>query len=101
MIKWQPFATMPQQYETIRKYKENQNKVDKPVFDELALRDLNDVLAHKLFYDPPATIKYWEDGYYKTIECEINKFDSERNKLELIKDGEKVLLSMDCIVEIE
>lgn len=101
MIKWQPFATMPQQYEKIRHYKENQNKVDKPVFDELALRDLNDVLAHKLFYDPPATIKYWEDGYYKTIECEINKFDSERNKLELIKDGEKVLLSMDCIVEIE
>ncbi|WP_428342971.1 hypothetical protein [Mammaliicoccus sciuri] len=46
-------------------------------------------------------MKYWEDGYYKTIECEINKFDSELNKLEVLKNGEKVLLSMDCIVEIE
>ncbi|RIL46639.1 YolD-like family protein [Mammaliicoccus fleurettii] len=101
MIKWAPFATMPQQYETIDGFIEDQNKVDKPVFDELALRDLNDVLAQKLFYDPPALIKYWEDGYYKTIECEINKFDSERNKLEVLENGEKVRLSMDCIVEIE
>ncbi|MEB7723368.1 YolD-like family protein [Mammaliicoccus fleurettii] len=101
VIKWQPFATMPQQYETINGFIEDQNKVDKPIFDELALRDLNDVLAQKLFYDPPATIKYWEDGYYKTIECEINKFDSERNKLEVLDNGEKFLLSMDCIVEIE
>ena len=101
MIKWAPFATMPQQYETINGFIEDQNKVDKPIFDELALRDLNDVLAQKLFYDPPATIKYWENGYYKTIECEVNKFDSERNKLEVLENGEKVLLSMDCIVEIK
>ena len=101
MIKWAPFATMPQQYETINGFIEDQNKVDKPQFDELALRDLNDVLAQKLFYDPPATIKYWEDGYYKTIESEINKFDSERNKLEVLENGEKVRLNMDCIVEIE
>ncbi|MCP1286330.1 YolD-like family protein [Mammaliicoccus sciuri] len=101
MIKWQPFATMPQQYETIKGFIEDQSKVEKPSFDEQAKRDLNDVLAQKLFYDPPATIKYWEDGYYKTIECEINKFDSERNKLEVIKDNEKIRLNMNCIVEIE
>ncbi|WP_070373125.1 YolD-like family protein [Mammaliicoccus sciuri] len=100
MIKWQPFASVPQQYETINGFIEDQNKVAKPVFDELALRDLNDVLAQKLFYDPPATIKYWEDGYYKTIECDINKFDSEKNKLEVIKDNEKFKLAMDSIVEI-
>ncbi|PTE32576.1 hypothetical protein BUY94_10205 [Mammaliicoccus fleurettii] len=100
IIKWQPFATMPEQYDTIRQFKENQNKVDKPVFDEMALRDLNDVLSQKLFYDPLATIKYWDNGYYKTIECQINKFDSERNKLEVIKDDEKVKINMDCLVEI-
>lgn len=101
VIKWQPFATMPQQYETINGFIEDQNKVDKPIFDELALRDLNDVLAQKLFYDPPATIKYWDNGYFKTIECEINKFDSERNKLEVIKNNEKIKINMDCLIEIE
>lgn len=101
MIKWQPFATMPQQYETIKGFIEDQNKIDKPILDEQAKRDLNDVLARKLFYEPQAILKYWENGYYKSLECEINKFDSERNKLEVLKNGEKVLLSMDCIVEIE
>lgn len=101
IIKWQPFATMPQQYETIKGFIEDQNKIDKPILDEQAKRDLNDVLARKLFYEPQAILKYWENGYYKSLECEINKFDSERNKLEVLKNGEKVLLSMDCIVEIE
>lgn len=56
MIKWAPFASVPQQYETINQYIKDQSKTDKPVFDELALRDLNDVLAQKLFYESPATI---------------------------------------------
>ncbi|WP_239740345.1 YolD-like family protein [Mammaliicoccus sp. P-M59] len=101
MIKWQPFASVPQQYEIINQHIKNQDKVAKPILDDMALRELNNVLAEKLFYNPSATIKYWENGYYKRIECEINKFDSERNKLEVLENGEKMLLSMDCIVEIE
>lgn len=83
------------------KIKKTKTKVDKPELDEMALSDLNHVLAEKLFYNPTATIKYWENGYYKKIECEINKFNSERNKLEVLENDEKVMLSMDCIVEIE
>ncbi|PTI36098.1 hypothetical protein BU074_11690 [Mammaliicoccus vitulinus] len=101
MIKWAPFASVPQQYQIIEQYIKDQSKVNKPILDEQAKRDLNDVLARKLFYEPQAILKYWENGYYKSLECEINKFDSERNKLEILKNGEKVLLSMDCIVEIE
>ncbi|WP_323705952.1 YolD-like family protein [Mammaliicoccus sciuri] len=100
MIKWQPFASVPQQYEIINQHIENQNKVDKPKLDDMALRELNNVLAEKLYYNPSATIKYWENGYFKEIECDINKFDSEYNKLEVLKDDEKVKLKMDCIVEI-
>ncbi|MEX6218908.1 YolD-like family protein [Mammaliicoccus sciuri] len=101
MIKWAPFASVPQQYQIIEQYIKDQSKVNKPILDEQAKRDLNDVLARKLFYEPQVILKYWENGYYKSLECEINKFDSERNKLEVLKNGEKVLLSMDCIVEIE
>lgn len=101
MIKWQPFASVPQQYEIINQHINDQSKTDKPILDDMALRELNNVLAEKLYYNPSATIKYWENGYFKEIECEINKFDSERNKLEVLENGEKMLLSMDCIVEIE
>lgn len=100
MIKWQPFASVPQQYEIINQHIENQNKVDKPKLDDMALRELNNVLAEKLYYNPSATIKYWENGYFKEIECDINKFDSEVNKLEVLANGEKIKLKMDCIVEI-
>lgn len=102
MIKWQPFATMPQQYEIINQHIKNQDKIEKPVLDEMAKRDLNDTLVQKLFYDPSSIIKYWEDGYYKKIICEINKFDSERNTLQILnEDKEKINIKIDCIVEIE
>ncbi|KTT84770.1 YolD-like family protein [Mammaliicoccus sciuri] len=101
MIKWAPFATMPQQYEMIKQFIADQTKVEKPILEETALNDLNNVLAEKIFYNPQALIKYWEDGYFKEIACEINKFDSEHKKLEVIAEDKKVRLSMDCIVSIE
>lgn len=101
MIKWAPFATMPEQYEMIKQFIADQTKVEKPILEETALNDLNNVLAEKIFYNPQALIKYWEDGYFKEIACEINKFDSEHKKLEVIAEDKKVRLSMDCIVSIE
>ncbi|WP_425255721.1 YolD-like family protein [Mammaliicoccus sciuri] len=101
MIKWAPFATMPQQYEMIKQFIADQTKVEKPILEETALNDLNNVLAEKIFYNPQALIKYWENGYFKEIACEIHKFDSEHKKLEVITEDKKVRLSMDCIVSIE
>ncbi|QDR64284.1 YolD-like family protein [Mammaliicoccus sciuri] len=101
MIKWAPFATMPEQYEMIKQFIADQTKVEKPILEETALNDLNNVLAEKIFYNPQALIKYWEDGYFKEIACEIHKFDSEHKKLEVIVEDKKVRLSMDCIVSIE
>lgn len=101
MIKWQPFATMPEQYEIIRNHIEQQNKVDKPILDDMQLSDLNNVLIEKLFYNPFATIIFWENGYYKELECEINKVDSMRYALEVVKDDEKVKIKMNCVVNIK
>lgn len=102
MVKWAPMATIPKQYEMINQHIEEQNKVDKPELDEMALSDLNNVLVEKLFYNPTATIKYWKNGYYKKIECEINKFDSERRVLQVLNENnKKVDISIDCILEIE
>ena len=50
MIKWAPFATMPQQYEMIKQFIADQTKVEKPILEETALNDLNNVLAEKIFY---------------------------------------------------
>ncbi|WP_323713027.1 YolD-like family protein [Mammaliicoccus sciuri] len=102
MIKWQPFASVPQQYQIIEQHIKDQSKIDKPILDEQAKNELNDILAQKLFYEPRGIIKYWENGYFKEIECDINKFDSERNVLQVLNEQkEKMDISIDCIVGIE
>ncbi len=58
MIKWAPFATMPQQYEKINQHIRNQDKIEKPELSESPLADLNHVLLEKMFYNPISTIKY-------------------------------------------
>lgn len=34
MVKWQPFKTMPEQYERLEQYVEEQNKIDKPLLSD-------------------------------------------------------------------
>ncbi|GGI41844.1 YolD-like family protein [Mammaliicoccus stepanovicii] len=100
MIKWAPFATMPEQYEIIKNHIEQQNKVDKPTLDDMALSELNNVLAEKLFYNPHAYIIYWDNGYYQSITCTINKLDILKNVLEVKQGQDVVRLSLNTIINI-
>ncbi|WP_147640601.1 MULTISPECIES: YolD-like family protein [Mammaliicoccus] len=103
MVKWAPFATMPQQYEEINQHIRDQDKIEKPELSESALADLNHVLLEKMFYNPVSTIKYWHNGYIKYLKCEIHKFDKQLNMLHVINEENKqvMYLNMDCIMEIE
>ncbi|WP_436859909.1 YolD-like family protein [Mammaliicoccus lentus] len=103
MVKWAPFATMPQQYEEINQHIRDQDKIEKPELSESALADLNHVLLEKMFYNPVSTIKYWHNGYIKYLKCEIHKFDKQLNMLQVINEENKqvMYLDMDCIMEIE
>lgn len=44
MVKWEPFATLPKQYEMLNQFKQDQNKIDKPILSDDQLNDLNDTL---------------------------------------------------------
>ncbi|WP_198645506.1 YolD-like family protein [Staphylococcus ureilyticus] len=48
MVKWQPFKTMPEQYERLEQYMNDQNKIDKPTLRDHQLADLNDTLILKM-----------------------------------------------------
>nr|WP_315296548.1 YolD-like family protein [Mammaliicoccus lentus] len=103
MVKWQPMATTPKQYEMINQHTRDQDKIEKPELSESALDDLNHVLLEKMFYNPFSTIKYWHNGYMKKIKCEIHKFDKQLNILQVINEEDKqvMYLNMDCIMNIE
>lgn len=39
IVKWAPFATIPEQHEMLNKYKDNQNKIEKPILSDDQLND--------------------------------------------------------------
>ncbi len=47
MIKWAPFATLPEQFETIQQYIIDQNKSTRPVLSDDQLAELN-IWLHKV-----------------------------------------------------
>ena len=68
MVKWAPFATLPEQFETIHQYIIDQNKVDRPVLSDDQLSDLNFRLHQSLQLNQPVVVQYYDDGYFKSIE---------------------------------
>ncbi|WP_426443788.1 YolD-like family protein [Staphylococcus xylosus] len=73
MVKWQPFKTMPEQYERLEQYIKDQNKIDRPSLSDHQLNDLNDKLIFKMYNDPTIEIRYLVVGYIKTKEATFIK----------------------------
>lgn len=73
MFKWQPFKTMPEQYERLEQYIKDQNKIDRPSLSDHQLNDLNDKLIFKMYNDPTIEIRYLVVGYIKTKEATFIK----------------------------
>lgn len=65
-IKWQAFKTMPEQFESINQYIEDQNKVEKPKLTDEQLDMLDNVVQYKIYKNEQADIEYWKNGYYFT-----------------------------------
>ncbi|MGL4009490.1 YolD-like family protein [Staphylococcus nepalensis] len=101
MVKWQPFKTMPEQYERLEQYVEDQNKIDKPILSDDQLSELNDTLVFKMFHDPVITVSYYEDGYIKTKEGYIHKVDVHTQTLHLYEETGLSKVNLLDIVEIK
>ncbi|MEQ7790772.1 YolD-like family protein [Staphylococcus nepalensis] len=101
MVKWQAFKTLPEQYERLEQYIQDQNKIDKPILSDDQLSELNDTLVFKMFHDPVITVNYYEDGYIKNIEGYIRKVDDYEQMLYLDVGTGLSRISLMDIVEIK
>lgn len=95
IVKWQPFATIPEQYDRIQQHIKNQNKVDKPILSDDQLNELNNTLIEKLYLNPSCEIKYYSNGYIKEIKGDLQKLDSLENKLYI--NVEHTLIKIDLL----
>ncbi|TDM12099.1 YolD-like family protein [Macrococcus lamae] len=75
MIKWAPFATMPEQYVGIKKQIEQQNKIERPVLCDDRLEEINMTLQEAMQRNCPLLIEFYHDGYIKYLKLTVEKID--------------------------
>lgn len=75
MIKWAPFATMPQQFADVKRQIESQSKIDRPELSEDRLQEINETLHIALEKHQDVALEYYLDGYIQSIEMTIEKID--------------------------
>ncbi|HCY8150875.1 TPA: YolD-like family protein [Staphylococcus aureus] len=75
-IKWQPFATLPEQFETIQQYIIDQNKITRPVLSDNQLAELNIRLHEALQYAQPVEVKFYNNGFVDSVRLTIYRIDA-------------------------
>ncbi|HHW7440577.1 YolD-like family protein [Staphylococcus aureus] len=75
-IKWQAFATLPQQFEILEQIIKDQNKIEKPLLTHDSLDNLDQIFQTKIQNDELCTISYWEDGSISNYTGKILKIDT-------------------------
>lgn len=75
-IKWQAFATLPQQFEILEQIIKNQDKVEKPLLTYDSLDNLDQIFQIKIQNDELCTITYWEDGNISNYTGKILEIDA-------------------------
>ncbi|HEG7219424.1 TPA: YolD-like family protein [Staphylococcus aureus] len=75
-IKWQAFATLPQQFDILEQIIKDQNKIEKPLLTHDSLDNLDQIFQIKIQNDELCTISYWEDGSISNYTGKILKIDT-------------------------
>lgn len=88
MIKWQPFATMPEQYERIAEMIDDQAKCNPPSFDNETLVMLEERLRQSI--EETVILRYWNNGFEVQLECRIEYIDN-RTQMVIVSKGVEVL----------
>ena len=102
-VKWLAFKTIPEQYQQIERYMENQNKAERPSLLDNQLNVLNEKVNWKKFFKEKAIVTYWKQDYYYQHEAYIKTVDTF-NQVIIIsnEDGNETMeIPMKNIKDIE
>lgn len=98
MIKWAPFATMPEQYENVDKMIEAQLHVPEPCLTEDLLQALE--LKLRELIDCNVILRYWSVGYEHQIECKVEHIDNWSRVVTVSKGDSLVYVEFSHIYEV-
>ncbi|CAC6738240.1 TPA: YolD-like family protein [Staphylococcus aureus] len=101
MKKWLSMATIPEQYERLEQYIQDQNKIEKPLLSEDQIENINDTLASKMIDNTLAKIQYFANGYIKSVQGIIHKVDTLDSVLYIYTDDVLMPVKLTDIYNIE
>ncbi|HCG2421022.1 TPA: YolD-like family protein [Staphylococcus aureus] len=101
MKKWLPMATIPEQYERLEQYIQDQNKIEKPLLSEDQVENINDTLASKMIDNTLAKIHYFANGYIKSVQGIIHKVNTFDSVLYIYTDDVLMPVKLTDIYNIE
>lgn|SRR5699024_1374276 len=98
MIKWAPFATMPEQFENVGNMIQSQLHVAKPNLTvelqqelELKLRD---------YIGKSVVLRYWSDSYEFQVECIIESVDKWSRVVTVRQEDDIMFVQFEHIFEV-
>ncbi|HDP6016158.1 TPA: YolD-like family protein, partial [Staphylococcus aureus] len=95
--------TMPQQYEIIDQYIEDQNKVDIPLLSDDQLQLINEKVQYKMKNHIVSDVSYWKNGYISTLQCYISNVDKLEGIMLVISENgkDKMKIPLNYIVSVD
>lgn len=99
MIKWAPFATMPEQFENVRKLHENNTHIPAPNLNT----DLQQELELKLreLVGQNVILRYWQSGYEYQVECVIESMDDWSRVVTVSKEDSFMFVQFEHIYSLD
>ncbi|MBA8761243.1 YolD-like family protein [Staphylococcus coagulans] len=81
IVKWAPFATLPEQFSEIKQFEANQLKINRPDLSEDQINEINQMLHFKIAKNAFTQISYWRSGQIHTIQGYIASINTLENIL--------------------
>jgi hypothetical protein len=81
MKKWAPYKSLPEQEKYLRKLKEDQEKVSRPVMSSDEAEEINEILVN--YTGEEILITYWRNEKINTISSIFKKIDVDNKKIVL------------------
>ena len=81
MKKWAPYKSLPEQEKYLKKLKEGQEKVERPVMSSDEMEEINEILVN--YAGEEVLITYWRNEKINSVITTIKKIDVDNKKIVL------------------
>ena len=99
MIKWAPFATMPEQFENVSRMKVEQVHVPKPNLTNELQQEIE--LKLRELVGKNVILRYWNDGYEYQVECVIESMDDWSRVITVSKEDSFMFVQFEHIYSVD